>query len=635
MCYVIVVETYCTFIVLNPSFFLVCLSVLFAAFSAQALIGVPWQMQLGNPSGATADSANHQHFLVQRATLVMDYNDTTGQPNWVSWSLTSGDANGAVPRQNSFAADTNLPASFHRVGPNEYAFSGYDRGHLCDSADRTDTTNHNDETFLMSNMMPQAPDNNQVTWSGFEGYCRNLADAGNEVLIICGPSGFSGARINTNGYVWIPQFTWKIAVVASLGTGSATNRISATNRVIAIKVPNTNGVLSAWQNYVTSVNQIQVDTGLTFFTALAPEIASVLRGKVDGQTNPPPAIVAFSPTNGAAGVPVTITGTNFSGATAVAFNGIPSTFTINSSNQLTAIVPTNASSGTISVTTPSGTAISGNAFSFIGSGGGVIYSGVLAGWKMAGLTNYGPATFSATTNIANAALSTLSRGLGVKQSGNAAANGWGGTGFTNSSSAGAIASNQFATFNVGVSNGYKMSISSISRFDYYRSGTGATSGLLQFQIGNGVFVDITNLSYTAVSAATSLDPIDLSGIGALQNVGANTNITFRIVNYGGTSASGTWYIYNAGDNLDLAVSGTVTEIVTPTNPPSITTVAWVNGNFQLTISGNAGASYTIYAATNLANPQWVPLLTTNPAVVPFIFNDSAVLPQRFYRVATP
>ncbi|WP_255412675.1 DNA/RNA non-specific endonuclease [Chitinophaga sp. S165] len=38
-----------------------------------------------------------------------------------------------------------------------------DRGHNCPSADRTSTT-ANSSTFLMTNMIPQAPQNNQQTW---------------------------------------------------------------------------------------------------------------------------------------------------------------------------------------------------------------------------------------------------------------------------------------------------------------------------------------------------------------------------------------------------------------------------------------------------------------------------------------
>jgi hypothetical protein len=69
-----------------------------------------------------------------------------------------------------------------------------------------------------------------------------------------------------------------------------------------------------------------------------------------------PSISSFTPANGPVGTVVTITGSNFSGATAVTFNGMSAAFTINSSTQITATVPANASTGPVRVTTPSGTA---------------------------------------------------------------------------------------------------------------------------------------------------------------------------------------------------------------------------------------------------------------------------------------
>lgn len=618
---------------------LIGLTLLGGVFKASAIIDASLQMQLGNPSGATADTNNHAHFLILRTIEAMDYNDTLGQANWASWDFTSADSpTNGVTRQNSYAPDTNLPSSFYPVAANAYAHSGYDRGHLCNSEDRTDTTNHNDLTFLMSNMMPQAPDNNEVTWLGFENYCRGLANAGNELLIICGPSGFTGAKINTNGYVAIPQYTWKIAVVVPLGAGTATNRITATNRVIAIKVPNTNGILSAWQNYITSANQIQVDTGLTFFTALAPDIAAALRAKVDGQTNPPPTIFTFSPNSGSVGTNVIITGTNFQGATSVAFNGTTASFVVNSSNQITAVVPTNAGSGFVSVTTASGTAISANSFTVFGSGGGTVYSGILAGWDTSTLTggtgNYGASPLAATTNAANVAVAGLTRGSGVRTTGNAAAGGWGGVAFTNLTASAAVGSNQFTTFSLTVSNGYQISYTAISRFDYYRSGTGPTNGVLQYQIGPGLFNDITNLSYSTASSGASVGAIDLSSIVQLQNIGANTNVTFRIVNWNGGS-SGTWYIYNAAGTsaADLAVVGTVTQIIA-TNPPAIapvfTMVSYSGNQFSFTLSGTMGSNYVVQATTNLATPVWVSLQTN---LAPFVFTDTntAMFGQRFYR----
>ena len=129
---------------------IICAVLFLAAFKAEAIIDTSLQMQLGNPSGATADTNNHSHFLIQRTIEALDYNDSRGQPNWASWDLTSADANSAVTRQDSFATDTNLPGNFYRVPDTGYGGSGFDRGHLCPSADRTDATNDNDMTFLMS-----------------------------------------------------------------------------------------------------------------------------------------------------------------------------------------------------------------------------------------------------------------------------------------------------------------------------------------------------------------------------------------------------------------------------------------------------------------------------------------------------
>ena len=70
----------------------------------------------------------------------------------------------------------------------------------------------------------------------------------------------------------------------------------------------------------------------------------------------------FSPASGPAGTSVTITGSGFSGATSVRFGELAARFTVNSSTQLTAIVPRAASTQPISVTTPGGYVLSATAF---------------------------------------------------------------------------------------------------------------------------------------------------------------------------------------------------------------------------------------------------------------------------------
>src|SRR6478672_97660 len=75
-----------------------------------------------------------------------------------------------------------------------------------------------------------------------------------------------------------------------------------------------------------------------------------------------PALTSFAPVIGAVGTGVTITGTNFTGATAVSFGGRAATFTVNNSGTITTTVPVGASTGSISVSTLDGTATSAASF---------------------------------------------------------------------------------------------------------------------------------------------------------------------------------------------------------------------------------------------------------------------------------
>ena len=77
----------------------------------------------------------------------------------------------------------------------------------------------------------------------------------------------------------------------------------------------------------------------------------------------PPAITNFLPIGGCQGdAGIVITGTNFTGATAVKFNGVSASYTVDNPTQITATVPLTAITGPISVTTPAGTTTSSTSF---------------------------------------------------------------------------------------------------------------------------------------------------------------------------------------------------------------------------------------------------------------------------------
>jgi len=75
-----------------------------------------------------------------------------------------------------------------------------------------------------------------------------------------------------------------------------------------------------------------------------------------------PQLTSFSPTSGPVGTAVTITGVSLTQASKVTFNGKQAVFTVNSDTQITATVPTGATTGKIKIITPGGSATSTTSF---------------------------------------------------------------------------------------------------------------------------------------------------------------------------------------------------------------------------------------------------------------------------------
>lgn len=241
---------------------------------------------LGNPSNATNDIAVPNNYLMERSYYSLSYSRDRGTPNWVAWHVNSTDL-GSTPRQDDYRSDNTLPAGWYRVQSSSYSGSGFDRGHNCPSGDRTASVAANSSTFLMTNMIPQAPNNNQQTWNNLENYTRDLVDAGNEVYVICGAYGTGGTGSNggvTNtingGNVTVPSNVWKVIVVIPNGSNDL-SRISAATRVIAVNTPNVNSVTSNWKSYRTSVDAIEAATGYDLLSNIPVGVQTVIESVVD------------------------------------------------------------------------------------------------------------------------------------------------------------------------------------------------------------------------------------------------------------------------------------------------------------------------------------------------------------------
>ncbi|WEK21502.1 MAG: DNA/RNA non-specific endonuclease [Candidatus Pedobacter colombiensis] len=255
-----------------------------AGTDAQPAVGDNSNLLFGNPSNA--NSVSMDNFLLDQSYYVESYSSSRGTPNWVSWHLDASNITGASDRLNNFAGFNGLPQSAFVVQSNSYSGSGFDRGHNTPSADRTSSANANSATFLMTNMIPQAPQNNQQTWGNLESYLRTKVLEGNEIYIIMGSYGIGGTGSNgaattiAGGKVTVPSNVWKVAVIIPVGNDDI-SRVSANTRVIAVNTPNINTIDSDWKKYRVSVKAIETATGYTLLSALPAGIQDAIKTKVD------------------------------------------------------------------------------------------------------------------------------------------------------------------------------------------------------------------------------------------------------------------------------------------------------------------------------------------------------------------
>lgn len=236
-------------------------------------------LALGNPSGATGSLSNADNYLMVNQSYALSYNNSRGAANWVSWRISQADF-GEAERQNDFRPDPNLPRNFTRVTPADYAGSGFDKGHLCPSADRSSSPEANSATFFMTNMMPQTPDLNRNVWNDFETYSRDLVKKGRVDLYVV--AGCYGEKGKLKKKISIPTNCWK--VVVAVPPNADFSAINETTHVTAIDMPNAAfPAKTDWRKFRTTVRAIERKTNLNLLSNLAPALQETLENRIDNK----------------------------------------------------------------------------------------------------------------------------------------------------------------------------------------------------------------------------------------------------------------------------------------------------------------------------------------------------------------
>jgi len=237
-----------------------------AAVSDHTTMGMP---------AADASLASDTYLLV-KPQYVVSYDSKHKVPNWVSWQLTAHWL-GSVARSSTFFTDSQLPAGVPQGTNVDYDNSGFARGHMCPSADRTDTGANNKSTFLLTNVVPQAPTLNNGPWKGLENEERQIAASGKTAFVIAGP--ILGTT-TIGGGVSVPVATWKVIVVLDSAFPTSASVTEAT-QVIAVIMPNDTTATLNWTKYRTSVREIEDRTGLNLLSDVATKVQEVIEARVD------------------------------------------------------------------------------------------------------------------------------------------------------------------------------------------------------------------------------------------------------------------------------------------------------------------------------------------------------------------
>jgi len=187
-----------------------------------------------------------------RQAYLVGYDDTAKLPKYVTYELMPQNALGCVARTNAFAADQSVP---NGAKPEDYAGTGYDKGHMSPDGDLSWDPQVEYESFLMTNMSPQAGSLNRGIWKLLETSVRGWSVQRNQsyTIYVGGIYNATDKRIG-NGVV-VPHGFYKIVI------NNQTKEVAGWGFPHVAPYPNLGNDLTKFR---MPIAQIQQQAGVTF-----------------------------------------------------------------------------------------------------------------------------------------------------------------------------------------------------------------------------------------------------------------------------------------------------------------------------------------------------------------------------------
>jgi endonuclease G, mitochondrial len=231
--------------------------------------------------GVPTDGDASDDHLMRKPQYALSYNASENVANWVSWQIDASWFGEAPRHKGKFITDPELPSGFYRVTHDDYTGSGFDRGHMVRSEERTRSPEDNKITFLMTNILPQYHDLNAGPWLRLEEHCEALGRRQGKQLFVMagGVLKRSKKSAHTIGKgVAVPDTFFKIVVVLDPREGPGD--VTESTPVIAVLMPNKEGIMDeGWEKYRTTVDEVERRTGYDFLTAVDEDVQAEIEAK--------------------------------------------------------------------------------------------------------------------------------------------------------------------------------------------------------------------------------------------------------------------------------------------------------------------------------------------------------------------
>lgn len=220
--------------------------------------------------------------VLKNIGYISGYSEARKNPLWVGYRLFNRRPPFNLPRPTGgFIMDQRIDVL---VKDGDFSRTGYDRGHMAPNSAiaRCYGPAAQLETFLLTNVSPQAPALNQDVWERLESLERAYLDRMEEVWVIAGPifADLNGGRTQrlASG-IAVPSAFYKI-LVDEEGSAAATQAGKGRPRLFAVIMPQTVKGTEQPQQYVTSVREIEQQTRLDFLWKLEDGAEEELETKV-------------------------------------------------------------------------------------------------------------------------------------------------------------------------------------------------------------------------------------------------------------------------------------------------------------------------------------------------------------------